>query len=298
MPSPPSAQVFHMFGNDRRVSRDRRAPSSTPGELLSGRVVLVTGSGRGLGRELALGFAAQGATVIVNSFHSRDAGDATCADIVQAGGKAIHLWGSIANEAHVTRIFDEIGRRYGRLDALIANASDGYIGPFENLTSEHLEKGFKTNVVGLHACATAAAKLMTGGGQIVSLSTITSNRYLKDFTCQGVLKAAVETMTKYLAVELGGRGIRVNCVSAGPVYGDLITRFPDAQERIGHWESITPTGTLTRPDELARFIAFLISGTVPSANGATFTFDGGLSLGIDADVTEREGAASGIENLG
>jgi NAD(P)-dependent dehydrogenase (short-subunit alcohol dehydrogenase family) len=274
-----------------------RTQTPTVAATLMGKIVLVTGSGRGLGRSLATSLAAEGATVIVNSFHSRDAGDATCADIVQAGGKAIHLWGSVANEEHVGRIFGELAARFGRLDAFVANASDGFIGPFEALTAAHWERGFRTNVVGLHQCAVAASKLMIEGGQIVTMSTVTSSRYLRDFTCQGVLKAAVESLTRYLAVEFAPRGVRVNCISAGPVYGELLHRFPNAESRIATWTSLTPAGELTDPDEVARLAAFLISGALRSATGSVITLDGGMSLSIDGDVS-ADAAKRGVSLVG
>lgn len=257
-----------------------------PATTLTDKIVLVTGSGRGLGRTIATELAAEGATVIVNSFHSREAGDATCADIVQAGGRAIHVWGSVANEAHVTRIFDEIGQRFRRLDALVANASDGFIGPFEALTAAHWERGFKTNVIGLHQCAVAAAKLMSGGGQIITMSTTASGRTLRDFTCQGVLKSAVESLTRYLAVQLAPQGIRVNCISAGAVQGELLHRFPNAETRIANWISLTPVGELIEPGEVAKLAAFLISNTLRSTTGSVITVDGGMSLSIDGDVSQ------------
>ncbi len=257
-----------------------------PAATLANKIVLVTGSGRGLGRTIAIELAAQGATVIVNSFHSRDAGDATCADIVEAGGRAIHVWGSVASEAHVTRIFDEIGQRFRRLDALVANASDGFIGPFEALTAAHWERGFKTNVVGLHQCTVAAAKLMSGGGQIITMSTIAASRTLRDFTCQGVLKSAVESLSRNLAVDLAPQGIRVNCIAAGPVHGELLHRFPNAEARIANWISLTPAGELTEPGEVARLAAFLISNPLRSTTGSVITVDGGMSLSIDGDVSQ------------
>jgi enoyl-[acyl-carrier protein] reductase III len=268
------------------------APTSAPVAIKplpspSARVILVTGSGRGLGKEIAKHLAARGHTLIVNSFHSREEGEATAAEISRSGGQAVHIWGSVAQDSHLDRIFDEIGTRFGRLDALVANASDGFIGPFQELTPAHWEKGFRTNVIGLHQCALRAAKLMKGGGRIVTLSTPASQRYLVDFTCQGVIKAAVETLTRYLAAELAPGGVRVNCLSAGPVYGELLDKFPNAAQVREHWESITPTGHLTQPDEISRLIETLLDPALDSVNGAVWTADGGLSLSIDSRVPRQ-----------
>jgi hypothetical protein len=105
---------------------------------------LVTGSGRGLGRTVAELLARRGATVAVNSFHSRDMGERTAAEIERLGGKATHLWGSIANAEHVDRMFDEIDQRFGGLDLLVCNASDGRIGSFLEMTSEDCGRALRT----------------------------------------------------------------------------------------------------------------------------------------------------------
>jgi NAD(P)-dependent dehydrogenase (short-subunit alcohol dehydrogenase family) len=194
----------------------------------------------------------------------------------------------VANPEQVQRMAAEIEEAYGSLDLLVANASNGYIGPSSEIAPEHWERGFTTNVVGLHRCAVEAARLMalrpqgTRGGRIVALSTVASQRYLQDFMVQGVLKSAVETLVRYLAVELGGSGITVNAIAGGPVYGELIERFPNSAERVRHWEAITPTGKLVSPDEVSRMVEFLADEHMSSVNGAIWALDGGVSLGIDA----------------
>ncbi len=120
-------------------------PSESP---LAGRVALVTGSGRGVGRTIARLLAARGATVVINSFHSRDLGDQTAQDINASGGAAIHIWGSVANPQHVDGMFDQLEQQIGYLDVLICNASDGRIGSFTNISTEDWDRAFRTNVSG------------------------------------------------------------------------------------------------------------------------------------------------------
>ncbi|WP_197526749.1 SDR family oxidoreductase [Botrimarina colliarenosi] len=256
---------------------------------LAGRIALVTGSGRGVGKTIARFLAQRGATVIVNSFHSRDQGDATAEEIRAAGGSATHIWGSVANPAHVESLFEQIEATYGGLDILVCNASDGRIGSFMDLTSEDWDRAFRTNVSGHHHCAVKAARLMRarGGGSMVTLSAVGAHQYIDGLGAQGIVKASVESLTRYLACELGGFGIRVNCVSGGPVYGDLIEKFPEARAKQDYWESIIPDGQLCNPLELAETIAFLVSDAARGINGAVWMVDHGFSATADGQRARR-----------
>lgn len=251
---------------------------------LDGRVALVTGSGRGLGRTVAQVLAQRGATVVVNSFHSRDAGERTALDIERAGGKAIHLWGSVASDEHVDDIFRQIDERFGGLDILVCNASDGRIGAFSELTAGDWDRAFRTNVAGHHACALRAARLMAprGGGSIITMSAVGAHQYVQGLGCQGVVKAAVEALTRYLACELAPQAIRANCVAAGPVYGELLDKL-GAGDRgaVQRWEAMTPGGTLCDPLDIARAVAFLASDDAAAINGAVWTVDRGFSAHVD-----------------
>lgn len=243
------------------------------------RVVFVTGSGRGIGRSIARAFGARGDTVIVNSFHSRADGEQTVADIQKHGGKAIHLWGSIANPDHVASMFDDIQARFGYLDVLICNASDGRIGPFLELEFDDWDRAFRTNVSGHFQCAVRAARLMkrVGGGSIITMSAVGAHHYVDGLGSQGVVKAAVESLTKYLAGELATFGVRANCVVAGPVYGELISKFQDSQEAQRFWESLSPDRELSNSVDIVNIIEFLTSEKGRGVNGAIWTVDHGFS---------------------
>ena len=243
----------------------------------------MTGSGRGVGRTIARLLASRGATVIVNSFHSRDLGEQTAAEINAAGGSAVHIWGSVANPQHVDEIFQQIEQRFGGLDMLICNASDGKIGSFSDLSQDDWDRAFRTNVSGHHQCAIRASRLMQprGGGSIVTISAVGAHRYIEGLGSQGVVKAAVETLTKYLACELAPLGVRSNCVCGGPVYGDLLAKFPNAEATQQHWEAMTPGGELSRPMDLAETICFLLSDAARGINGAIWQVDQGFSAIAD-----------------
>src|SRR5262249_37679302 len=137
-------------------------------------------------------------------------------------GQATHLWGSVAHVDHINQTFREIERRFGRLDYYVHNAADGMLVRLEQAKESHWEKAFRTNVVGYHLCAMQAARIMqrNGGGRIVALSSTGARRYLENYGVMGPVKAAVETLTMYLARELGPCNVQVNAVSACPIYGE------------------------------------------------------------------------------
>jgi NAD(P)-dependent dehydrogenase (short-subunit alcohol dehydrogenase family)/acyl carrier protein len=258
---------------DRSLQELDEAPRPAATRDLAGQVLWVTGSGRGLGRTLALGLASRGARIVVNSFHSRDQGDQTAAEIVDAGGEAHHVWGSVANEEHRVRMVAELQERFGVLHGLVHNASNGYLGPLEHLTDDYWHRSFDTNVVGLHRCTMLAAPLMerAGGGRVVALSSPGADRVIEHFGCQGPVKAALESLVRYLAVELGPRGIQVNALSAGPLYGELIHKYPDADRLIPYWESRNAAGRLGDGEALVAHVAFLL--TAPAISGSTLLVD-------------------------
>ena len=245
-------------------------------------MAFVTGSGHGLGKAIAQLLAESGAEVVVNSFHSRDRGEETAAEIVAAGGKAVHLWGSVAQPEQLKGLFAEIERRHGHLDFFVSNASNGIIAPLDQVTPEQWERAFRTNVVALHQGALHAARLMKprGGGRIVCLSSPGAHQYIDQFGCMGPIKAALESLTRYLAVDLGSHNIQVNCVSAGPVYGDLLNHYPDHQRLIPYWESITPGQRLGNEQSIARVVRFLLSPESAMMNGSVVLVDGAGSIRV------------------
>ncbi|RKH14550.1 SDR family oxidoreductase [Corallococcus sp. CA053C] len=260
------------------------APLPSRTELpFAGKVALVTGSGKGIGRVIATRLARAGATVVVNSFHSREDGEKTTRDIVEAGGKALHLWGSVAQEEHLERMFSTLVDQLGGLDFLVCNASNGLIGPFDRISPRDWDKAFRTCITGTYECAMRARPLMAarGGGSIVTMSTSMSQRYMHDLGCQGVVKAGVESLTRYLAAELAPQGIRTNCVSAGPVHGELLGMFPDAPERVARWEAATPGGRLCTADDVADVTELLLGPKTQRVNGAIWVVDAGLSGTVD-----------------
>jgi NAD(P)-dependent dehydrogenase (short-subunit alcohol dehydrogenase family)/acyl carrier protein len=246
----------------------------------AGKIALVTGSGRGLGKDIAGYLAGLGAAVVVNSFHSREQGIATVKEITAAGGTAIHAWGSVANPDHLAAIFDQIESEYGGLDFFVSNASNGMLARLEDITAEHWQKAFHTNVIGLHQSALRAARLMKkrGGGKIITMSSPASHGYVDYFGCMGAVKAAVESLTKSMAIEFSTDNIQVNCVSPGPIYGSLLDRWPESERLIARWEEATVYERLCEARDVSHFVAYLLSDSVKLFAGSVLVMDGGISV--------------------
>jgi NAD(P)-dependent dehydrogenase (short-subunit alcohol dehydrogenase family)/acyl carrier protein len=268
----------------RTAAAPERQPDAAGPKPFAGKVALVTGSGHGLGKALAAHLAGLGATVVVNSFHSRQRGEDTAGEIVAGGGRAVHLWGSVTNPAHLGQIFREIEGRFGGLDFFVSNASNGILAPLKDIQPEHWDRAFRTNVVALHQAALLAAPLMRrrGGGKIVAISSVGAQRYLDYLGCIGTVKAAVESLVRYLAVELGADNIQVNAVSAGPVYGELMEKYPDLERLRPRCENLVPRKRLNDEHEVAEAVTFLLNSS--GMSGAVLLLDAAGSQRISAST--------------
>jgi len=274
-----SAAVMQQAPPANAVITESFAALTPQQKPFTGKVILVTGSGRGLGADVASYLAELGAAVIVNSFHSRERGEKTVAEIKAKGGEAIHAWGSVANPEHIGMIFEQIETQFGVLDYFISNASNGMLARLKDITPEHWEKAFRTNVVGLHQTALRAVELMKkrGGGKIITLSTPAAHGYVDYFGCMGAVKAAVESLTKSMAIEFAPDNIQVNCVSPGPVYGELLNKWPESERLIKRWENNTAYSRLCEARDVSHFIAYLLSEPVKLFTGSVLIMDGGIS---------------------
>lgn len=250
-----------------------------PTETIDRRVVLVTGGAKGVGREVVRAFARRGATVLVNYFHSREAAEALRAELAAQGVEITLLRGSVARRDQVDAIFDTIARDVGRLDVLVNNAALGALRPLSDLDERDWTRTFDTILKGSLWCARRAAALMPAGGAIVNLSSVGSPFVLDGYTAIGTAKAALESLTRYLAVEFAPAGIRVNTASGGLLDNAVAGLFPDADRLRATVVGATPLGRLGTEAELAEVVRFLASPGASWVTGQCLVADGGLSLG-------------------
>ena len=246
------------------------------------KVALVTGSSRGIGRAIALRLAADGADIVVNFFRNRAPAEDTAEEIRNLGRKAVVIKANVGDLDELDYLFTGAEEAFGGLDFFISNAASGYNRPVLKQKPKGWEWTMNINARSLLFGAQHATRLMQnrGGGAIVSLSSPGASHVIPDYVVVGASKAAIETMTRYLAVELAPLGIRVNAVSPGVVRTDALEHFDVAQDDsvINRVSSITPAGQLVTPEDVANLVAFLCSQEANMIRGQTIVIDGGYIL--------------------
>jgi enoyl-[acyl-carrier protein] reductase III len=251
---------------------------------LQNKIALITGSGRGIGRAIAMQFARQGADIIVNFFRNRAPAEETAAEIRALGRRVIVVRADIGDIDEINHLFDEVETHFGGLDILVSNAASGYNRPALAQRSKGWDWTMNINARSLLFAAQRAVPLMErrGGGAIVSITSIGSTRVLPDYIVVGASKAALEAVTRYLAVELSPKNIVVNAVSPGIVATDALQHFailsdPDLVARaVRH----TPAGRLVTPEEIAEVVLFLATPAANMIRGQVIFVDGGYTLPI------------------
>lgn len=246
------------------------------------KLALVTGSGRGIGRAIALHLARNGADVVVNFFRNRAPAEQTAREIEALGRRALVIKADVGEIEGITKLFDEVERGFGALDILVHNAASGYNRPALEQKPKGWDWTMNINARALLFSAQRAVPLMEkrGGGSIVSITSAGSVRVLPDYVVVGASKAALESLTRYLAVELAPKNIRVNAVSPGLVETDALKHF-DSMNETGLIEKAivnTPAGRLVTPEDVADAVAFLCSPSAEMIRGQVLVVDGGYLL--------------------
>ncbi len=254
----------------------------TEGRTFEDKIVLVTGSGRGIGRAIALHFARLGARVAVNYFRNRQSAEETASEIRSMGCQAAAIKANVGDVDELAFLFAEVERIFGGLDILVSNAASGYNRPAMQQKPKGWEWTMNINARSLLFAAQKAVPLMEkrGGGAIVSISSPGSFRVLPDYVVVGASKAALEAVTRYLAVELASKNIVVNAISPGIVETDALKHF-DTMQRAGIEGRIranTPAGRMVTPEDVAGVAAFLCSPAAAMIRGQVILVDGGYTL--------------------
>jgi enoyl-[acyl-carrier protein] reductase III len=236
--------------------------------------VFVTGGSRGIGKAIALRFAELGAgRVAIGYLRNDSAAEATAEELRGAGAEPVLVRGNVASE----RVAHEVAE-LGPLDALVHNAATGVIRPALEVEKKHWDWTLDANSHALLALARAAAPQMQPGSSIVAISSLGSTRVLENYVLVGTSKAALESLVRYLAVELAPRGIRVNAVSAGVVETEALEHFPNKERMLSEGRDRTPAGRLVEPGDVADAVTWLCSPGAEMVRGHTLVVDGGYSL--------------------
>ena len=247
-----------------------------------GKTGVVTGSGRGIGRAIALRLAEEGADVVVNFFRNRKPAEETAEAIRALGRRAVVVKANVGEDDGLDALFAAASAAFGGMDILVCNAASGYNRPAMQQKPRGWEWTMNINARSLLFAAQRAVPLMEkrGGGSIVSISSPGSTRVLPDYVVVGASKAALESLTRYLAVELAPKNIRVNAVSPGIVKTDALQHFDSMSDEdlLEKAAAATPAGRIVLPEDVAAVVAFLCTPDAAMICGQTIVVDGGYTL--------------------
>jgi enoyl-[acyl-carrier protein] reductase III len=249
---------------------------------LTGKVGLVTGSSRGIGRACALALAQAGADVVVNYLTSRNAALDVGEEIQALGRRAALVKADVSEPEDVTALVDIVGAQFGRLDILVSNVATGGFRPLMETTPEHLGAAMTSNVAPLISLVRAALPLLTGGtglGKVIALSSHGSQKALPAYGTIGASKAALESVIRHLALELGPAGINFNVVLSGLVETDSTRLMPGVEQTLQEVKRrlLVAERTLTAND-VAQAVLFLASPLSDLIQGQTLIVDGGIAI--------------------
>jgi enoyl-[acyl-carrier protein] reductase III len=250
-------------------------------QRFEGKVALITGSSRGIGRALALTLARDGADVVVNYQRNSDLADAVVREIQGLGSRAIAVQANMESTDDIDRLFERVGDEFGRLDHFVSNAAASSFKKIVDLKAHNLDRSFDLNVRAFVLGAQRAVKLMRDGGRIAVLSSYGSIRAYPTYANLGSNKAAIEAWVRYMAVEFAPHGINVNAVNGGLIDTESCAYFYENVAGMAPIESVlskVPKGRMGTTQEVADTIAFLLAPESEYITGQTICVDGGLSV--------------------
>jgi enoyl-[acyl-carrier protein] reductase III len=248
-----------------------------PGPL-AGKIALVTGAARGIGRAIAMKLATSGCDVAINYYNSAEEAEALCGEIRALGRRACALQASVGIPESVDELFTELAKYFDRLDIVVSNAASGVLKPAMEMTIKHWRWCMETNALALALLAQRAVPMMPAGGSIIALSSLGAARAMPHYGFIGASKAALESLVRTLAQELGPKQIRVNTVSAGVVDTDALAYFPNREELLANFAHRTPAGPVLTPDDVAGAVYLLCLPEAAMITGHTLIVDGGFAI--------------------
>lgn len=244
-----------------------------------GNVALVTGGTRGIGRAVSLALADAGVeTLVVNYLQDHAAAAETCRMIESRSARALPIQANLGSPDEIDALFARLRSHTARLDFLVHCAALTAFKPLVDTRPNQWDLTLNISARGFLLCAQHAAPLMHEGGAMVALTSLGGTRVVPEYGAMGPAKAALESVVRYLAVELAPRGIRVNAVAAGLVETESIHQFPAAAERRAAAVARTPLARVGTPAEIADVVTFLLSPAARWICGQTLIADGGFSL--------------------
>lgn len=243
---------------------------------LNGKVAIVTGASRGIGRQVAIQLAQSGAKVAVNYASSQGKADEIVKSIEQFGGQAAAIPADVSKVSEVEALFTETMKRFGHVDILVNNAGIMENNAISDVTEEMFDRHFALNVKGTYFACQQAMKHMARGGTIINFSTSVSGATLPTYSVYAATKGAVEQLTRQLAKEFGPKDIVINCIAPGQVATELFLNGK-TPELVDSFRRMNAFGRLGEPEDIANALELLVSDKARWITGQTIRVNGGFN---------------------
>jgi len=247
-------------------------------ETLCGKTALVTGGSRGIGRAIALKLAKAGCDVALLYHLSHDEAEEVCHAVRGIGRRAQAVQADVSDPEIMSESFEALQKHFDRFDIVVSNAATGVLKPALELTLKHWRRCMETNALALAFLAQHAVPLMPAGGRIIAISSLGAARAIPKYAFIGASKAALESLVRSLAQELGPRGIRVNVVSAGVVDTDALKSFPNREQLLEEFARRAPAGPTLTPADVADAVYLLCQPEAAMITGHTLVVDAGYCI--------------------
>jgi len=244
-------------------------------KILEGKVAIITGSSRGIGRVVAEQLADLGASVVINYSSSPQKAEEVVEGIIQKGGKAVAIHADLSKLSDVKELFAKTINELGKVDILINNAGLMITKPLTDVTEDDFDKQFAVNVKGTFFACQQALKYMENKGRIVNFSTSVTGQMFPTYSVYAGTKGAVEQFTRQLAKEFGSKQITINAVAPGPVNTELF-KIGKTEQQIEGMKKMNAFGRIGEPEDIANVIEFLVSDKSQWVTGQTLRVNGGF----------------------
>ena len=248
-------------------------------ETLAGKIAFVTGGSRGIGRAIALKLSSAGCDVALVYHNSHEEAEAVCSAIIDRGRKALAIQADVSEPASVAEAFETFRQHFERVDIVVSNAAIGVLRPALELTLKHWRRCMETNALAMNNLAQNAVPIMPEGGCFIGIASLGSTRAIPNYSFIGASKAALESLARGLALELGpDKKIRVNIVSAGVVDTDALKFFPNREQLLAEYARRTPLGPTLTAEQVADAVYLLCLPEASMITGHTLVVDGGYCI--------------------
>ncbi|KTD23305.1 enoyl-[acyl-carrier-protein] reductase FabL [Legionella londiniensis] len=248
------------------------------GTALTGKVALITGGARGIGRATALKLAQEGCDIALVYFNSSDSASELAEHIKQMGRHAVAIQANVADHQSVRELFDDFKEHFSKLDFLVSNAASGVLKPAMKMTTKHWRWCMETNALALNHLVSEARSLMPAGSRVLALSSLGAQRAIPNYAFIGASKAALEALVRSLSLELAPMGISVNTVSAGVVDTDALKHFPNREQLLDEYQAHALAKRPLMPEDVANAIYLLCLPEAEMIKGHTLYVDAGYSV--------------------